>query len=146
MTTVQDMINRLRQVDIESLTWASLEETRAAYVEAQVSQMNAGIRSDGAEITPQYAASTVARKKRKGQPSDHVTLRDTGEYHRKMSVSVDNEDLKINSDVEYEKYLDERYTSKIYGLESDRLESYTFGPFWGVLKQKLEEVTKLQFV
>lgn len=48
--------------------------------------MYAGRRSDGTEIDPAYARTTVDMKRQKGQPADRVTLRDTGAFYGGLRV------------------------------------------------------------
>lgn len=50
-------------------------------VKMNAEQMNAGQLSTGQSIRPSYAPATIQYKKRKGQPFDRVTLRDTGNFH-----------------------------------------------------------------
>lgn len=79
---------------------------------------NEGVDSDGI-VLPAYAASTVERKRRKGQPTDRVTLKDTGEFYGTF-------DLIFNSDLDFEivaedgeKGLFDRYGSKIVGWTNE---------------------------
>lgn len=63
-----------------------------------------------------YAARTIENKKRKGQPTTRVTLRDTGDFHKSMYVVFDSEGFYITSDDEKAKYLVEKYGGEIYRL------------------------------
>lgn len=108
-------------------------------------QMYMGIKSDGEEIKPAYAESTIKAKKKKGQPYDRVTLRDTGLFHQKIIVYADNENIFIDSDVDYSKHLAARYTEKIFGLEKQNRKEFSFGPYWSVLKARLQNLTGLTF-
>lgn len=63
-----------------------------------------------------YATRTIENKKRKGQPTTRVTLRDTGDFHRSMRVIFDSEGFYITSDDEKAKYLVKKYGGEIYRL------------------------------
>lgn len=60
-----------------------------------------------------YAASTIKRKQRKGQPTDRVTLKDTGDFYATISaqasesfVSIEGDTDKFTSAVDPEGVLD----------------------------------------
>lgn len=77
-----------------------------------------GINGKGEKIMDYapYAARTIENKKRKGQPTTRVTLRDTGDFHRSMHVIFDSEGFYITSDDEKAKYLVKKYGGEIYRL------------------------------
>lgn len=77
-----------------------------------------GINGKGEKIMDYapYAARTIENKKRKGQPTTRVTLRDTGDFHRSMRVIFDSEGFYITSDDEKAKYLVKKYGGEIYRL------------------------------
>lgn len=45
-----------------------------------------------------YAQSTINRKKAKGQPTNRVTLRDTGEYHRSHRLELTSDGIEVKAD------------------------------------------------
>lgn len=143
--TVYDMLERFKSIDINQLIDETFIETEKSFIELNTEQLFEGKLNDGSDITPEYAESTKKRKKRKGQPFDRVTTRDTGQYHKEFTVRPDNDVLQIGSSVEYEQYIDKKYSKKLYGLMPVYNEEYTFGPYWSVLKQKLEDKTQLTF-
>lgn len=63
-----------------------------------------------------YTASTIARKKKAGQPSTRVTLKDTGDFHSAMFVVFDEDGFYITSSDEKTKWLVERYGDNIFRL------------------------------
>lgn len=145
MNTWLDIYNRVKTVDVEQEAVESFNESSAEYTRGNAEQMYFGRLSTGQDITPGYAASTIAYKKRKGHPYDRVTLRDTGEFHKKMFAVADNEKIFLGSDTYYANHLAERYTDKIFGLDSENRKEYSFGPFYGVLKRRVEILTGLKF-
>lgn len=62
-----------------------------------IEQHEAGERSDGSAIDPPYTPYTVRIKKQKGQPTDRVTLEDTGDYHAEMRVKVYENKVEVFS-------------------------------------------------
>ena len=54
--------------------------------EAQL--FNRGISTDGMKIIPPYAETTKSIKKRKGQPSTRVTLKDSGDMYKTWEVKL----------------------------------------------------------
>lgn len=59
-----------------------------------------GINGKGRKIMDYapYTATTIRIKKRKGQPTSRVTLRDTGEFHESMYIVFDAEGFRITAD------------------------------------------------
>lgn len=139
------MLERFKSMHIDQLIDESFLATEEDFAKLNTEQLFAGKLSDGTDITPEYAESTKHRKKKKGQPYDRITTKDTGEYHDRFTIQPDNEVLQIGSDVDYEKYLDKKYSKRLYGLTAENSERYTFGPYWSVLKEKIENHTKLTF-
>jgi hypothetical protein len=45
-----------------------------------------------------YAPSTIAYKRRKGQRYDHVTLKDTGDFYNSFNVKVNVNEIIIDAD------------------------------------------------
>lgn len=62
-----------------------------------------GVQADG-EPTGEYSFNTIhgtkhyAGKIEKGQPYDHVTLKDAGKFYRSMKVEVEEEGMRITAD------------------------------------------------
>ena len=77
-----------------------------------------GINGNGEKIMDYmpYTARTIKNKKRKGQPTTRVTLRDTGAFHESMYVVFDSEGFYITSDDEKAQYLVKKYGREIFRL------------------------------
>lgn len=145
MNTWLDIYNRINGINVEFEAVESFNESSDYYRRLNTEQMYLGKTADGEQITPGYANSTIAYKKRKGQPYDRVTLRDTGEFYKKMYAKADNDKIFIGSDVEYSHDLSEKYTDKIFGLDKENRKEYSFGYFFDALKRRVENVTGLTF-
>ena len=63
-----------------------------------------------------YAPKTIQSKKRKGQPTTRVTLRDTGAFHESMYVVFDSEGFYITANDEKTQDLVEKYGEEIFRL------------------------------
>jgi hypothetical protein len=143
MATPVDIIERFESLDIETLVTIAIEDTAAQFGKLNTDQMYAGRLSTGQEITPPYAASTVAIKRRKGQPTDRVTLRDTHRFHDAYRLQVIGPDLVEDSDVSYATYLEQKYSDKIWGLDDENHEIYVNEDMGPVLKQLISNETGL---
>jgi hypothetical protein len=121
LTDLRDALRSFRdRLDFEMAEITETEEARRRITEANVSQLyDYGRRADGREITPPYAESTIKRKRRRGQPTNRVTLRDTGAMHSRLQVVADDADLFLYSDRPYVRYLLERYGKEIFGLTEE---------------------------
>ena len=80
-----------------------------------------GERADGAAITPAYTAFTKGIKQMKGQPTNRVTLRDTGAFHRSVSVQWRSKDFLIVATDPKTPDLVRKYSPAILGLSDDSL-------------------------
>jgi geranylgeranyl pyrophosphate synthase len=49
---------------------------------------NKGIDSEGKKIRPKYTLGTIKKKKKKGQPTNRVTLKDEGIFHNSFYISL----------------------------------------------------------
>ena len=80
------------------------------------------------DIGGSYAESTIKRKARKGQPSDRVTLKDTGAFYKTFSVDVFDDEFYIEaSTIKDGHNLVDRWGDDLIGLtEPARLELIEF--------------------
>ena len=69
------------------------------------------------DIGGSYAESTIKRKARKGQPTDRVTLKDTGDFYKTFSVDVFDDELYIEaSTIKRGENLVDRWGNDLIGL------------------------------
>lgn len=91
-----------------------------------------------APILPLYSKRTIQRKKKKGQPYDRVTLRDTGRFHKSLRVHYTADGFYVFSpsgSVRYLKYIEARYGKDIYNLQRDNLKMVLREQAW--LKKRI---------
>ena len=77
-----------------------------------------GINGKGEKIMDYmpYAPRTIQNKKRKGQPTTRVTLRDTGDFHKSMYVVFDSEGFYITASDKKTEWLVGKYGEGIFRL------------------------------
>ena len=63
-----------------------------------------------------YTTKTIQNKKRKGQPTTRVTLRDTGAFHKSMFVVLDSEGFYVTASDEKTEKLVKKYGEEIFRL------------------------------
>ena len=77
-----------------------INDTSETILDANRSQLMDGLDKTGREIIPEYTTLTKQIKAEKGQPTDRVTLKDTGEWHK--SLFMKNEGGKIFIESQHE--------------------------------------------
>lgn len=77
-----------------------------------------GINGKGVKIMDYmpYAPRTIQNKKRKGQPTTRVTLRDTGAFHESMYVVFDSDGFYITASDDKTQELVNKYGEEIFRL------------------------------
>ena len=77
-----------------------------------------GINGKGEKIMDYmpYTAKTIKNKRKKGQPTTRVTLRDTGAFHESMFVVFDSEGFYITASDEKTQDLVDKYGKEIFRL------------------------------
>lgn len=86
-------------------------------------QLFSGIRADRTVIEPRYTPYTVQLKRRKSQPTDRVTLKDTGDFYKSFRVvKTSRDELEIIATDEKAKKLIRKYGAQIIGLTSDHID------------------------
>ena len=127
MATILGLLKKVEAFDPAALAIESIEETKDVIADLNAEQLYTGKRSDGSDITPQYSPITIEIKKEKGQPTDRVTLRDTGEFYQGLRVDVQGEEVRVYSTDEKSEDLFKRYATpkkNIFGLNSEYKAEY----------------------
>lgn len=90
--------------------------------EAEVVKMNTdrlydvGEYTTGRAITPGYTPFTVKLKRQKGQPTDRVTLRDTGDFHSSIYLVFQGDRFLVAADDPKTADLVAKYGTQIFGM------------------------------
>ncbi len=125
LDNLQNDINNLTAFDWGEELTRIVETNTDALVQLQEEQLYEGIDSNGSPITLEgngYAKSTFEIKTRKGQPTDRVTWRDTGELYASLHAIVEDGTFTFESDSEQEKYdtMIKRSGEDVIGLNEDK--------------------------
>jgi hypothetical protein len=119
---------RLASIDVESVLISILNEQKTqdfiTDLNTQVQLYGQGINYEGkklASIGGGYKPSTIKIKARKGQPTNRVTLYDTGEFYDSFDVKVDNNaNYTITADPDKNGVsLYDRWGDKVAGLTKE---------------------------
>lgn len=94
------------------------------FIQTQEQLFKRGEDSRSISITPKYAQSTLAHKLRKRQPTDRVTLKDTGDFYESINVVATKDSLVIETSIEYAHFLVKRYGKEILGIQRIELSSF----------------------
>lgn len=136
--TLHELQRRLSGFDIGNEVRESIIETQDAITELNRGQMFIGKRSDGSEITPTYSDLTIILKEEKGQPSDRVTLKDTGDFWDSLTVDVDSDTFTMDATDSKTDRLSKKYGDKILGLSDEsKREEYIPLYFFPELKNRI---------
>lgn len=116
-------MKRLTNVTSGELLSDALKEP---LIESQIIDLNQkqlfeqGIESDGTP-TGEYSLKTINYKISEGQPTDHITLKDTGDFYDSMKVEVSDDKAVITGDMQKPDRNLEDGWPKALGLTEDSL-------------------------
>jgi hypothetical protein len=125
MEALINALNNLKKIDLNDVMAIVYEEADfqklIGYLNTE-QQLYLGIDSLGNSLG-EYAPSTIAIKKRKGQPTDRVTLKDTGDFYKDFDIIVDEEGFIITNVNEKTLSLTDRYGNDIFGITDENFEA-----------------------
>ena len=143
--SIRNLSYRLRKFEaiLESCledTVRSLEATIVDYV-AQKQLYEEGIEGRGIEIMSYapYSPRTIKNKIRKGQPTNRVTLRDTGDFHRSFRVAFEPGGFRIEATDPKTAALIEKYGPTIFRLTDKNLTELLREYIRPILTERLKE-------
>ncbi|HHZ64650.1 MAG TPA: hypothetical protein EYN51_03985 [Flavobacteriales bacterium] len=93
-------------------------------IQTQIQLFQKGETSKRISITPSYAQSTINKKRRKNQPFNRVTLKDTGALYDSVKFEALDDSLVITTNVPYTKYLTAKYGADIFGIQNLEMEKF----------------------
>ncbi|GAB3948357.1 hypothetical protein GCM10028805_22540 [Spirosoma harenae] len=106
----------LRRVDIHQVVAESIDAHEDDIIDLNQSQLAAGQLADGSAIKPFYKPVTIAIKKARGQTSDHVTLRNKGDFYQGFYTKRVSDGTEVLSRDPKNDMLEAKYTVDIFGL------------------------------
>ena len=149
--TISEMYRRVTNAinGLDNEIYNIVVELEPNMVEMQRERLFEGKLSTQEKIVPDYAESTKKRKTRKQQPTDRVTLFDTGTMHDNIYIVNEigrdfilKERIGIFSDTDYVKFLIDKYGEHIFGLTTENkttLKKQTHQKIVNYVKSKIEE-------
>ncbi len=97
----------------------SINQNKQAIKELQTQeQLYQGKNSKGIDIKPAYAESTIKIKRKKGQPTNRVTLFDKGDFYNSLEIIAGKNDAIIRTVISYSVFLVNKYAD-ILGLDEE---------------------------
>lgn len=122
MDRITSLIGKLEDYrdNIYSYLEAATIEAEDTIIDMNISQLyDSGEKRDGTKITPAYAPETVAIKKKKGQPTNRVTLRDTFDWQASFWVQFYPDGFEIKASDWKTERLTQKYGDEILGLQDE---------------------------
>ena len=115
------ILNKLKNLDINKLLNVVLTSLESEIIEMNTEDQlfNKGVTIRNVKIVPSYADSTKKIKRRKGQPTNRVTTRDSGAYHRSFNVIFGSTEFEVTATLVTNKgfALPEHLENRYGGLE-----------------------------
>jgi hypothetical protein len=143
---LRKLLNSILLLDIDKV---ALDITRTAVAKRLIISLNTeglptsqlyqlGEDSTGRSLG-EYSPFTVREKRRKGQPTDRVTLKDTGEFYMSFQVIPFRGGFEITADAEKDdKDLRDVYGEDIIGLNDENLQ-ILIEFYRAAIQQKIKE-------
>lgn len=138
---------RKKLKDIEASIYQDLAKAILANKELLVEIQNQGQLfqkgedSKGFALRPSYASATVNYKRRNKQPTDRVTLKDTGSFYESVAIEVKGEQMIITASVPYTKYLLSRYGQDIFGVQKIAFKEFLQRYYLPLISNSFEKIT-----
>lgn len=138
--TIAELNRKLQALNVNDIALMAIENSEKPIVEMNRKQLNEGIDSLGASIWSRkpYTFRTQFIKQKKGQPSDRVTLKDTGSFHRGFFVEVGGNQYDVDSNDAKTDELVDKYGS-VFGVAPKNrpaIKVRTAKEFGKIFKQK----------
>lgn len=124
MDKLEHLIKRLEYFN-DNIEEIAVQTTRQ--FEAEILDMNTenqlmkGVDADGDSLG-KYAPLTISIKQAKGQPTDRVTLKDTGDFHQSFFARFNGKFITIGATDEKAQKLEDGYGKAIYGLSDKNVQ------------------------
>lgn len=142
--SIRNLLYRLRKFKpvLEQSLKEEIENHEDILTDIIRTQLYSGIDGYMREIRPPYAPRTIKIKQRKGQPTDRVTLRDTGEFYNSLRIEFDDSGFRIVSNDDKAKYLIARYGGAILRIQNEDFTKFLRFYIRPVLAEKMKDYIK----
>lgn len=102
-------------------------------------QLFLGKNSKGVDIKPAYANSTIKIKRKKGLPTDRVTLFDTGDFYRSLEIIAGSNEAIIRTVISYSVFLVNKYAD-ILGLDKESWTKFLADKTIPTIKKNFDDI------
>jgi len=135
-------IKKVKKLGFENLVQEAVKESDDMIIALNTDDQlyNKGINNDGSKVEPAYTRTTVSIKKKKGQPSNRVTLKDTGDFHDSFKVKASRGEVEIYATDKKAAKLEKKYGDKIYGLTSENRDKYSSEILYPIILKNLKKL------
>ncbi|MCB0376144.1 MAG: hypothetical protein KDD04_09525 [Sinomicrobium sp.] len=120
MQKVDALIKRLQYAEdnFESFALDEVQANSGPVLDInRLDQLYRGMDAKGQAITPDYTAVTKFIKRANGQPTDRVTLKDTGAYYDSFRLVVKKSDFEVVTTDRKTKKLEKKYGDDLRGID-----------------------------
>ena len=130
---ITDKIEKLQAFNPREVAEESFTETAETYADFNAEQMFSGQTAEDTQITLEgrkgYRKTTFDIKRSKGQPTDRITLRDTGAFHRGLYARIQGNKILTGSTDSKADEIEERTGKQIFGLNEGNKKTFATGVF-----------------
>jgi hypothetical protein len=121
-----NLIKDLRELDSKQndIAKAVIKDTDEEVIDTLQDQLFSGKSGSGSDITPKYTPFTKFLKGLKGQPTDRVTLKDTGKFYKSQKVKFTGKGFDTIATDPKTKDLTEKYGEEVLMLSEESLDEY----------------------
>ena len=119
MTVIEELIMKVKSAEesTDELILDLVKDREELVISLNVDdQLYNGLDANGEVVAPEYAQSTINRKKKKGHPYNRVTLKDSGDFHSSFMVDYRTNEFVIEGGDRKKEYLVRKYGEDIFGL------------------------------
>ena len=125
MGKIEDKIRAIEQIgnSLHTMTRAIVGNNVVFLTWAVGEQMYEKGKDGYGKSLGRYSPYTVKKKKSKGQRYDHITLRDTGAFHKELQAVLDDDGFSLYSrDGKSEKWIIPRWGESIFRPDDETLD------------------------
>ncbi len=126
--TLGEFLKNLSKLNIDEITLQAVKanEEKAIDFNAEDQLYDKGILANGKQVG-EYSSFTKRIKQAKGQRYDHITLRDTTNFHDSFFVNASKWPVLMDARDWKTSMLTERYTDDIFGLTKENTDAFGKG-------------------
>lgn len=146
MERITDLIEKLQTYNdnINNYLEEATIDAEETIIDMNIAQLyDKGENRDGNRITPEYSPATVEYKRRKGQPTNRVTLRDTFDFQGSFWVFFEADGFEIRASDWKTERLKQKYGDEILGLQDDMVKILCENYYLPYLITKLRETLEM---